>query len=93
MSKKRKAIKSSFQTRNRIEDGTDIAHDPMYLEAYVTKPGYVYIYLSNENPKQLEVYFDDLTITHRHTPVIQTDDYYPFGLAIAGLSGRTENKV
>ncbi|MCG8308309.1 MAG: RHS repeat-associated core domain-containing protein, partial [Cytophagales bacterium] len=75
------------------EDGTDVAHDRMYLEAYATKPGYVYIYLSNENPKQLEVYFDDLTITHRHTPVIQTDNYYPFGLSITGLSGRTDNKV
>jgi RHS repeat-associated protein len=41
----------------------------------------------------MDVYFDDLTITHQRTPVIQTDDYYPFGLAIAGLSGRTENKV
>jgi RHS repeat-associated protein len=76
-----------------LENGTDIPHDHMYLEAYVTKPGYVYIYLSNENPKQQEVYFDDLTIVHKHTPVIQTDDYYPFGLTIAGLSGRTENKV
>ncbi|MCG8309504.1 MAG: RHS repeat-associated core domain-containing protein, partial [Cytophagales bacterium] len=39
------------------------------------------------------VYFDDLTITHRHSPVIQTDDYYPFGLSITGLSGRTDNRV
>jgi RHS repeat-associated protein len=76
-----------------LEDGTDKTHDVLSLEAAVTRPGYIYIYLSNENSKQIEVYFDDLTIKHKHTAVIQTDDYYPFGLAIAGLSGRTENKV
>jgi RHS repeat-associated protein len=76
-----------------LEDGTNVLHDAMYLQAAVKKPGYIYIYLSNENSKQIEVYFDDLTIKHKHTAVIQTDDYYPFGLAIAGLSGRTENKV
>ena len=32
------------------------------------------------------VYFDDLTIEHTTTPVIQKDDCYPFGLSIAGLS-------
>jgi RHS repeat-associated protein len=27
-----------------------------------------------------EVYFDDFQVTHVKSPVIQTDDYYPFGL-------------
>jgi RHS repeat-associated protein len=77
----------------RITQNGELNYEKLLLTAVPTKPGYLYIYLSNETPKQMEVYFDDLTITHHHTPVIQTDDYYPFGLAIAGLSGRTENKV
>ncbi len=42
--------------------------------------GYVVIYLSNESAQLTEVYFDDLKITVNEHPVIQTDDYYPFGL-------------
>jgi len=29
----------------------------------------------------VEVYFDDFKVTHTKSPVIQADDYYPFGLA------------
>ncbi len=45
-----------------LEDGSDIAHDKMYLKALAKKPGYIYIYLSNENPTLVDVYFDDFTI-------------------------------
>lgn len=54
--------------------------DRMSLVAKVTKPGYLYIYLSNENPVTQEVYFDDLKITHVKGVAIQESDYYPFGL-------------
>lgn len=40
----------------------------------------MYIYLSNESLTPVEVYFDDLKVTHTKSPVIQQDDYYPFGL-------------
>lgn len=33
--------------------------DRMSLVAKVTKPGYLYVYLSNENPVAQEVYLDD----------------------------------
>ncbi|MEM7107051.1 MAG: DUF6443 domain-containing protein [Bacteroidota bacterium] len=46
--------------------------------------GYVVVYLSNESAKLTEVYFDDLKVTVNEHPVIQTDDYYPFGLEHAG---------
>ena len=44
---------------------------------------YVYIYLSNENPTLADVYFDDVKITHTKTPVLQYNEYYPFGLQTA----------
>ncbi len=84
-----------------LEDGSDIAHDKMYLKALAKKPGYIYIYLSNENPTLVDVYFpcpptswrdeggDDFTIAHHHSPVIQADDYYPFGM----VSGSTRSDV
>jgi RHS repeat-associated protein len=50
----------------------------------IKKPGYVYLYLSNDNMalggSQVEVYFDDFKVEHNKSPVVQTDDYYPFGL-------------
>ncbi len=46
----------------------------------ITEPGYVYIWLSNEEETPVEVFFDDFKVTQIKSPVIQTDDYYPFGL-------------
>ena len=60
--------------------------DPITIQ----KEGYIYIYLSNES-KMRDVYFDDLLITHTHSPIVQKNDYYPFGLGIAGLSAQKEN--
>ncbi len=41
--------------------------------------GYVVVYLSNESAQLTEVYFDDLKVTVEEHPVIQSDDFYPFG--------------
>ena len=43
--------------------------------------GYMYIYLSNDNPTTVEVYFDDFKVTQIKSPVIASEDYYPFGLS------------
>jgi RHS repeat-associated protein len=66
-------------------------HGYLTRDFYVTEPGYVYIFLSNEHPKQVDVYFDDLKIQHIKSPVIQTEDFYPFGLSFN--SNRRENGV
>lgn len=36
--------------------------------------------LHNENPTSVEVYFDDFKVAHTKSPVVQQDEYYPFGL-------------
>ncbi|MCU0420066.1 MAG: DUF6443 domain-containing protein, partial [Cyclobacteriaceae bacterium] len=75
------------------ETGTDTAHEKLQMHApiTITQPGYVYIYLSNESPSLVEVFFDDFRVTHTKGPVIQTDDYYPFGLSFN--SYQRENSV
>jgi RHS repeat-associated protein len=40
---------------------------------------------------EVEVYFDDFKVEHTKSPVIQTDEYYPFGLTFN--SYRRENSV
>ncbi|MEP0986838.1 DUF6443 domain-containing protein [Ekhidna sp.] len=44
------------------------------------RAGYVIAYLSNESNSTNYVYFDNFTVYHGKTNIVQTDDYYPFGL-------------
>ncbi|SKC85116.1 RHS repeat-associated core domain-containing protein [Ohtaekwangia koreensis] len=80
-----------------MESGTGIQHEHELLskELVIKKPGYVYLYLSNDNValggSPVEVYFDDFMVEHTKSPVIQSDEYYPFGLTFN--SYRRENSV
>ncbi|MCE2935794.1 MAG: DUF6443 domain-containing protein [Cyclobacteriaceae bacterium] len=55
--------------------------------------GYLFIYLSYDNNTGAEVHFDDFKITVVESPVIQVNNYYPFGMvSYAWLrEGETEN--
>ena len=72
-------------------NGGNGLHERLYAEVTVKQAGYMYIYLSNDNPTVSEVYFDDFKVTQVKSPVIQTDDYYPFGLTFNSYS--RENTV
>jgi RHS repeat-associated protein len=75
------------------EDGSNTPHERLFAEFVVKQPGYVYIYLSNDNValkgEPVEVYFDDFEIKQVLSPVLSSQDYYPFGLTFN--SYRREN--
>jgi RHS repeat-associated protein len=58
-------------------------HQQLLLSKAITEEGYIYIYVSNESNLNVNVYFDDLKITHTAADmVVQANDYYPFGLTM-----------
>jgi RHS repeat-associated protein len=71
------------------EYGQNVAHEKLEKQLTITEPGYVYIYLSNENATAVEVYFDDFEVEHVKSPVVQVDDYYAFGLMFNSYSRET----
>ena len=63
---------------------TKTPHQYLMKEMTITQPGYAYVFLSNENPTLVDVYFDDFKITHTQSPIVAGSDYYPFGLVMDG---------
>jgi YD repeat-containing protein len=73
------------------ETGTDVAHE--YLaspDIIIAQPGYVYIYVSNDNATPVDVFFDEVRVTQNASPIVQTNTYYPFGMDIPSLSYQRE---
>ncbi|MEQ9414586.1 MAG: DUF6443 domain-containing protein, partial [Cyclobacteriaceae bacterium] len=86
--------KSNYKRMSEVakEDGTTasttngegVDHELLTATIDITEPGFVYIWLSNDQVElggaSVEVYFDDFEVTHIKSPVIQSEEYYPFGL-------------
>lgn len=70
------------------------AHDFLAQEYTAKEEGYIYVYVSNENPTLVDVYFDDVAVIRTRSRLIQGAEYYAYGMQTAGSwtrDGETEN--
>ncbi|HTF16988.1 MAG TPA: RHS repeat-associated core domain-containing protein, partial [Chryseolinea sp.] len=69
-------------------------HDVMTVTAKAPEAGYAYVFLSNEHPFYVDVYYDDVTISHTPSPIVGVSDFFPFGLSYNSgeRSGALEQK-
>ncbi|PZR05251.1 MAG: hypothetical protein DI539_25090 [Flavobacterium psychrophilum] len=79
------------QLQGGAEDGTDVPFAEISKSIEIKEPGYVYIWLSNTSDQQRDVFFDDFKVVHTESPIVQQNDYYPYGL-VSNSNGR-ENLV
>ena len=56
-------------------------HDLMSITAKAPEAGYAYVFVSNEHFNYVDLYIDDVTVTHTPSPIVSTGDYFPFGLS------------
>jgi len=71
--------------------GIKTSYAPLTVASSIRQAGYAYVFLSNEGASELQIGFDDYTVQHVHSAVVQQDDYYPFGLTFNSYS--RENSV
>jgi len=57
----------------------------------IPKSGYLYVYCSNESNQ--DVYFDNLQVVQTRSQLIEEKHFYPGGLAMQGISGRSYGKL
>jgi RHS repeat-associated protein len=77
---------------NQLSTAAGSAPERLTLKARPRKAGYLYVYLSNENPTIAEVFFDDFRILNVRSPVLQYMEYYPYGMQTSASWTRDNNQ-
>ena len=60
----------------------NVPHEHLENEVTVPQDGYLFVYLVNESSSDVNVYFDDFTVSQVGVDIVKTSEYYPFGLVL-----------
>ncbi len=63
----------------RVTSDANNAFEKLVLSVEIQEDGYLYTYVANESTENINVWFDDFTVTHLGLDVLQSTSYYPFG--------------
>ncbi len=73
--------------------GADTVLTPLgTTDREITKNGYLYIYVSNET-QNIDVFFDNLQVTHTRGKLIEESHYYPAGVQMKAICTRSAGKM
>lgn len=76
-----------------ISASANMSHELLSINnLMISEKGTLVIFVANESNSSNPVYFDDLKITHSHGPLVQSDDYYPFGLTYNSVKKASQKK-
>ncbi|MFY0602125.1 MAG: fibronectin type III domain-containing protein [Cyclobacteriaceae bacterium] len=64
-----------------VQEGANLEQTITVANLEVQQAGFIYIYVSNESNSSNYVFFDNLDVAVKESSVLETTDYYPFGLA------------
>ena len=69
----------------QLSQAARTGYEPLQVQVIAQQDGYVTVYVGNESAA--DVYLDDVRIEHRQGLQVQENQYDPFGLELAGVSG------
>lgn len=69
----------------RVTEAGNLAKEQVIIPTItIEQPGYIYVCVYNRSNSVNWVYFDDMSVTHQHSPVVAGADFFPFGLVMEG---------
>lgn len=75
-----------------LVDPENHAHERLsFTDIPIEKEGFIYIYVSNQSDQNMDVYFDDLKVTHDFSDIVAGGDFYPYGLEIVDRQIKRES--
>jgi RHS repeat-associated protein len=77
---------------NAEQVGNDQQFKLHVQQTVATNCGFLYVYVSNETPN-IPVYFDNLQVSHVRSPLLETSEYYSYGLKMANISYRAASTL